>query len=98
MDQLDDWNSINVRTLPPPTIATPHSASVGEVVVGSDVVEGNAVEGNVVKGNVDSDVVVAAELDFSVRRGVVSSIPGVVGLISVATSPPPDLIHTTKCH
>ena len=86
MDQLGDWNSINVRTLPPPTIATPQSASVGEV------------GGNVVGGNVDSDVVVAAELDFSVRRGVVSSIPGVVGLISVATSPPPDLIHTTKCH
>ena len=81
MDQLGDWNSINVRTLPPPTITTPHSASVGEV-----------------GGNVDSDVVVAAELDFSVRRGVVSSIPGVVGLISVATSPPPDLIHTTKFH
>lgn len=91
MDKLDDWKSNNVRTLPPPTIATPHSASVAEAVVVSDIVGGNVVE-----GNFDVDVVVAAELDFFVRRGAVSSIPGVVGLISAATSPPPDF-HTAKC-
>ena len=61
-------------------------------MVGSNVVGGNAVG-----GNVDVDAVVAVGLDFSVRRGVVSSFSFVVGLISVATSPPPDF-HTTKCH
>lgn len=47
MEQLSDWKPTNVRILPPPIIATPHSASVGEVVVGSDVD----------RGIVDSDVV-----------------------------------------
>ena len=63
-------------------------------MVGSNVVGGNAVGGNV---DADADAVVAAALDFSVRRGVVSSFSCVVGLISVATSSPPDF-HTTKCH
>ena len=60
-------------------------------MVGNDVVGGN-----VVGGNVDADGVVAAELDFSVRR-VVVSFSGVVGLTSAGSSPPPDF-HTTKCH
>lgn len=100
----------NIRTLPPPTIATPHSASVGEVVVGSDVVVGNVVEGNAVEGNAvesdvvgvnvvdgkfDADVVVGAELDFSVGRGGVPS--DVFGLSSVVSWPQPNF-HTTKCH
>ena len=105
MEQLSDWKPNNVRTSPPPTIATPHSASVGEVVVGSDVVEGNVVEGkavesdvvgvNVVDGKVDADVIAAAELDFSVCRDTVSSV--VVGLSSVVTWQRSDF-DTTKCH
>ena len=51
---------------------------------------------DVVGGNVDADGVVAAELDFSVRR-VVVSFSGVVGITSAGTSRSPDF-HTTKCH